>query len=57
MLTLFTAPFVFVRALLKPAKELAVENLALRQQLAVLNQGYRLVQDYFDEFERVYPAE
>ena len=41
MLTLFTAPFMFVRALLKPTKELAVENLALRQQLAVLKQGNR----------------
>jgi len=35
MLTLVTAPFAFIRALLKDPKELAVENLALRQQLAV----------------------
>ena len=35
MLTFVTAPFVLARALVKSPKELAVENLALRQQLAV----------------------
>ena len=35
MLTFVTAPFVFVCALLKDPRELAVENVALRQQLAV----------------------
>lgn len=35
MVTFVTMPFVFVRALLKDPKELAIENLALRQQLAV----------------------
>ena len=36
MVTFITAPFVLIRALLRSQSALAVENLALRQQLAVL---------------------
>jgi len=36
MFTLFAAPFVVLRALLKTPTALALENFALRQQLAVL---------------------
>ena len=41
LLTFVSAPFVFVRALLKGMRELVVENLALRQQLAVLKRNRR----------------
>ena len=41
MLTFLAAPFVLARALLKDPRELAAENLALRQQLAVLKRKRR----------------
>ena len=36
MFTFLTVPFVLIRALLRDPRDLAVENLVLRQQLAVL---------------------
>ena len=41
MLTFVTAPFVFACALLKGPRKLAVENVALRQQLAVFKRERR----------------
>ena len=52
MLTFVTAPFVFARALLKSPKELAVENLALRQQLAVFK--YRARRPKLRKTDRIF---
>ncbi len=43
--------FIFLRSLVRTRTELATENLALRQQLAILRERKRILRSYFEYYQ------